>query len=245
MIGSILIQSIGSGLFYLINFPGFAAGENNMSTNYQRFSGVCAVLSGLLGLTYLGLFVALRDPAALAPALCLLAVGVLSSAVIVAVYRLVQDVDGGFALWGLALGIVGALGAAIHAAFDVSNNLNPPGAAITTANAVDPRGFLTFAIAGLATVILAWLILRGNVFPRAVGMLGMAAGLLLILLYAAYLVILDATNPLVLALVLLSGVLQPVWYLGIGWQLLQRKKSSRSGSGTSEKKKGSRGGRRS
>jgi len=194
-----------------------------MSSSYQKFSGVCAVLAGAAGLIYLALFISLRDPTALPPSLALLTVGLFGAAAIVGLYQRVRENDEGFALLGLVFGIAGALGAAVHAAFDLANNLNPPAADFGYANPVDPRGFLTFAVAGLGAIAISWLILRGGSFQRPVGYLGIVSGVLLVLLYIAYLVILDATNPVVLVLVLASGILQPVWYLWIGWALLQMK----------------------
>jgi len=192
-----------------------------MSASYQKFSGLLGIVTGLAGLLYLGFFVALKNPAALPAALSLLVVGICGSAVIVALYQLVRKVDEGFALWGLLLGIAGAGGAAIHSAFDVASNLHPPATPFDYASPIDPRGFLTFAVAGLGAIVVSWLILRGSVLPRAVGYLGIVAGLLLIALYVAYLVLLNATDPLVLGLVLISGIVQPVWYLSVGWSLLQ------------------------
>jgi hypothetical protein len=192
-----------------------------MSSSYQKFSGICGILAGAAGLLYLALFVMLKNPAALLPALCLLAVGVLSSAVIVALYQRLRGEDEGFALWGLLLGVGGAGGAAIHAAFDLSNNLHSPAAPFGYANPVDPRGFLTFAVTGLAAVVLSWLILRSKAFPSSAGYLGVLSGVLLILLYITYLTILNPLNPLVLFLVLFSGFIQPVWYIWIGWLLYQ------------------------
>jgi hypothetical protein len=172
-------------------------------------------------LSYLGLFISLKNPAALLPSLSLLAVGLFASVVIVALYQIVREVDGSFALLGLLLGAGGAGGAAVHAAFDLANNLHPPATPFGYANPVDPRGFLTFAIAGLAAIILSSLIVRGGVLSRFAGYLGLLSGVLLILLYAAYLTILNALNPIVLLLVLASGVVQPLWYLWIGWLLLK------------------------
>jgi hypothetical protein len=190
-----------------------------MSSSYQKFAGVCGSLAGIAGLVYLIAFLVLKNPAALVPALALLVVGILSSATLVALYLRVREVDAGFALWGLAFGLGGAGGAAIHSAFDLTNALHPPDVPFGYANPVDPRGVLTFAAAGIAAIVLGLLIVRGGVFSRALGYLGVASGLLLIVLYLSYLIILNATNPLVLIILLVSGVLQPVWYLWLGWQL--------------------------
>ena len=52
--------------------------------------------------------------------------------------------------------------------------------------------------------------------PRSTGYFGLVSGVLLLLLYIAYVAILSAANPLVVFLVLVSGVAQPVWYLWVG-----------------------------
>ncbi len=54
---------------------------------------------------------------------------------------------------------------------------------------------------------------------RMLGYFGILSGLLLIALYVAYLVVLNALNPLVLVLILASGLAQPIWYLWVGWTL--------------------------
>ncbi len=50
-----------------------------MSRTYQKFAGVLGIIAGLAGLAYLGLFVALKNPAALPAALALLIVGLCAS----------------------------------------------------------------------------------------------------------------------------------------------------------------------
>lgn len=192
-----------------------------MSMSFTKFGGILGLLAGVAGLLYLLFFLILKNPAALPAALSLLLVGIFASAALVALYQLVRAVDEGFALWGLLLGIGGAGGAAVHSAFDLASNLHPPTAPFDYASPIDPRGFLTFAVAGLAAIVLSWLIVRGATLPRTLGYLGIVSGVLLILLYIAYMVILDATNPIVLILVLLSGIIQPVWYLWLGWSLWQ------------------------
>jgi hypothetical protein len=194
-----------------------------MYFSFSKFAGLYGIIAGIAGLAYLVLFFALKNPTLLLPALALLIVGIAASATLVAIYQRVREVDEGFALWGLLLAIGGAGGAAIHAAFDVANNFNPPKAAFDYANLVDPRGFLTFGVAGLGAIVLSWLIVRGGVLPRSVGYFGLLSGILLIALYLAYMIILNASNALVLGLIVLSGLAQPIWYLWIGWLLWQSK----------------------
>jgi hypothetical protein len=134
----------------------------------------------------------------------------------------VVGVDPGFALWGWLLAVAGAGGAAIHGAFDLSNNLHPPAAVYAYPNAVDPRGFLTFGLAGIGTIVICWLLLRGAILSRGAAILGIVSGALLVALYVVYLLLLDPTNPLVVALVVATGVIQPLWNLWVGWLLYDR-----------------------
>ena len=192
-----------------------------MQASFSRFAGLCGLIAGICGLLYLVAFVVTRDPGATLPSLLLIAVGILASAVLVALYQRVLAVDPAFALWGWLLAVAGAGGAAIHGAFDLSNDLHPPAAPFGYANPTDPRGFLTFGLAGLGAIVISWLLLRGALLTRGVAVLGVVSGILLVALYLAYLVFLDPTNPIVVVLVFASGILQPVWYLWIGWLLWQ------------------------
>jgi hypothetical protein len=114
-------------------------------------------------------------------------------------------------------------GAAVHAAFDLTNYFHPPATPFAYASPVDPRGFLTFVVAGIAIVLFSRLITNSDQLPQGLGYLGWASGGLLIVLYLAYLVILNAANPVVLFLIFVSGVLQPLWYLWAGWLFWRRK----------------------
>ena len=75
---------------------------------------------------------------------------------------------------------------------------------------------MTFGLAGIGTIVISWLLLRGALLSRGVAILGTVSGALLIALYLAYLALLDPTNPLVVILVLATGVIQPVWNLWVG-----------------------------
>ncbi len=191
-----------------------------MTRSFQKLSGFCALLAGLAGLLYLVLFLILKNPAALLPALALLAVGLFASVTLAGIYQHVRLVDESLALIGLLFGFGGALGAAVHAAFDLANSLHPPASPFGYASPVDPRGFLTFAAAGVGAILLSRLILQSRSLPRAAGYLGIASGIFLVLLYLAYLILFNPLNPIVLGLILISGLLQPVWYLWVGSSLL-------------------------
>lgn len=193
--------------------------STSVSSSYERFAGVCAVLTGVVGLAYAVAFVILRSPSL--SALCLLLGGLLGTVTLVAVYARLRETDASVALLALLLGVTGAMGAAIHAGYDLSNVLHPPAAVnLDMPSQIDPRGMLTFGIAGLGLWAMAWLILRGGQFPRGLGYLGYVTAVLLIVVYLARLIVLDASSPLVLAPAALVGfIANPVWYVWLGLSL--------------------------
>src|SRR5437868_6679808 len=81
------------------------------STSYERFAAVCAIAAGIVGFVYsVGFF--LKNP--LLYSTCLLILGLLTVAAMTAVYQRLREVDASFALLGLLLGLIGALGSTIH-----------------------------------------------------------------------------------------------------------------------------------
>jgi hypothetical protein len=186
------------------------------SVSYARFAGVCAVLAGAAGFLYSVAFVVLRS--APLSAVFLLLGGLLGMAALVGVYGRLRTTDADFAMWGLLLGVAGALGAAVHAGYDLANAVNPPATVnVDLPSQIDPRGLLTFGVAGLGVWVVAWLMLRGNFFPRGLAYLGYLGAVLLIGTYLARLIVLDATSPLVLGPALLAGfIVNPAWYIWLG-----------------------------
>src|SRR3982074_3288430 len=88
------------------------AGSTSVSGSYERFAGVCGVLTGVVGFLYAVAFVVLRSPSL--SALWLLLGGLWGTATLVGVYGRLRDTDASFARLALLLGVSGALGAAIH-----------------------------------------------------------------------------------------------------------------------------------
>jgi hypothetical protein len=198
------------------------------STSFERWASASAVLVGLAGLLYSVSFVIVArsapDAARFLSSLFLLIGGVLGVAVMAAVYRRLRDVDAGFALVALLFGFAAALGSTVHGSFDLANSLHPPSAlAEDVPSAVDPRGVLTFGLAGLAVIVIAGLMSRGADFPIGLARLGYLSGILLVLIYLGRLVILDPTSPLVLVPAALEGfIVNPVWYVWLGMTLWRR-----------------------
>jgi hypothetical protein len=191
------------------------------SKPFERFAGACAIAVGIGTILYSVAFViALQTtfrPAVTATAVLLLLGGLVSTPVSVALYLRLRPAEEGFALWALLLALVGAAGSLIHGGFDLARLVGPPTLPTEIANAVDPRGLLTFGVAGVAVFVFASLIRRGGGLPRGLGVLGMVAGGLLILIYLGRLIILDPSNPVLLTAAVLGGlVVNPAWYVWLG-----------------------------
>jgi hypothetical protein len=198
-----------------------------MAVSFDRFGGLCAILAGVSTFLYSVAFVVIArsaewaDTAVMLYSLFQLLGGVLTTAVMVALYNRLRDVNPGFAMWGLLLGLVGAAGAAIHGGYGLANIINPPGAdpvrEASLPNAVDPRGLLTFGIAGLAVFIMAWLMSHHRQFPKNLAYLGYATGALMVILYLGRLIILDADNMAIVIPAVLTGfIVNPAWFIWLG-----------------------------
>jgi hypothetical protein len=206
----------------------------------ERFGGLCAVLAGIVIFLYSVAFVIIARSApglaGLLSALFLMLSGLLSTAALVALYLRLRETDAAFALWALLLTMAGALGSAIHGGYDLANAIprrgpmgNPPDANLLSLanlpNQVDPRGLLTFGVAGVGLFVVAWLMGRGAQFPNGLGYLGYGLAVLLVILYLGRLIVLRASSPLILVPAVLAGFLaNPVWYIWLGITLLGERK---------------------
>jgi hypothetical protein len=209
------------------NSPARATSAGYLLTPFDRFASISATLAGVTGLLYSISFVVLArfNPflGGLLSAIFLLLGGILTSAALTGIYRRLvagPAVDTTFAVWAFWLALLGALGAFIHGGYDLSTTIYPPVAAYLNAdvpNPIDPRGLLTFGLAGLSLLILSRLMARSPNFSRGLSRLAMLLGILLILVYLARLLILDANNPLVLYPAALTGFLvNPIFYIWLG-----------------------------
>jgi hypothetical protein len=194
------------------------------SASFERFAGACAILAGGSGLPYAVAFIVLQN--VLLSGLLLMLAGLFTIVALLAVYERLRETDASFALLALVLGVAGALGSAVHGGYDLANAINPPPSVPDLPNPVDPRGLLTFGMASLALLVVAWLIVRGGRFPRGLGYLGYVSAVLLLALYLGRLIVLDATNPVILVPALLNGLLiNPLFYLWLGLTLVRGRSS--------------------
>jgi hypothetical protein len=193
---------------------------NASEPSFARLAGWSAILAGVDALIYAVAFVVLKAEGLAAAAL--LAGGLLTLVAILGLRDRIRPFAPRLADLGALLGVVGALGASIHGAYDLANVLNPPATSVDLPNAVDPRGFLTFGVSGLGVFILAWAALMTNGgLPRPLAGLGIALGFLLVVVYLGRLIVLDATSPLILGPAALTGFLvSPIFYLWLGKELL-------------------------
>jgi hypothetical protein len=150
----------------------------------------------------------------------LLVGGILGASALLGLYELLQPAGGGYARWALLFGLAAALAAALHGGYDLANAIHSPGQTSTLPSEVDPRGLGTFGLAGISTLAFAFLIARDSRFPRGLAYLGYLSGALLVLVYLARLIVLDASSLLVLAPAGLEGfVVNPAWYVWLGFAL--------------------------
>jgi hypothetical protein len=195
------------------------AGASSVSSSYDRFAGICAIAAGGLTLVYSVSFIVLvNEPLS---SFCLLANGLLSTAVLVALYERVRTTDASFALWALLLGLAGSIGSALHGGYDLAAVLHQHGPVDPDLpSAMDPRGLLTFGATGIGLWVFAWLIVRGGQLPRALAYLAYVVAALQIVLYLGRLIIFDAKNPVIVVPALLAGfIATPIWYIWLGVSL--------------------------
>ncbi|MCW5850022.1 MAG: hypothetical protein KIT87_08050 [Anaerolineae bacterium] len=201
---------------------GRASVAQSETAAFERLAGLCAILAGVAIFLYSIGFIILRND--LVYSIFQMLGGLLVTAAIIAVYERVRQASGGFALWGVALWLVGTLGSTVHGGYDLANALNPPASnAAALANLpsqVDPRGLLTFGVVGLGLLVVSWLMTRTAGFPRNLGYLGYLLAALSLVLYLGRLIVLNATSPLILYPALLTGfVVNPLWHIWLGLTL--------------------------
>ena len=203
--------------------------------NFRRPAGTSALLVAATNLGYTLSFLVVRpdnpDAGGSLASAFLLVGGLLALPVLPALYGLVKEGAPELALLGTVLGVVAAVGAAVHGGYDLANAINPPAAVVNTPNAVDPRGLLTFGVGGLGLLAYA-----AALTPRRLAWLAAGLGVLLVALYVLRLVVLDADNAAIVGIAALVGfVLSPLWYLRVAAALagpLPRRRANRAAAAT-------------
>ena len=204
---------------------------NKVSPSLDRLAGPFATAVGVGGLLYGALFawIVVGSPDWV-PDLwfALLTVGgLLAVPVGVALYQRLRATDEGLALTALLLGLAGALGGVVHGAFNLAAQINP--ASVGKEASPDPGGIFRYATAGLALVVLGWLIMAGRALPRRLGQLALLSGFVLVFIYIGrlYDFITPSNRPTLFPPLLYGLVLHPVFYLWLGRLFSVRERSAR------------------
>ena len=191
------------------------------ASSFDRLGGYSAIVAGVSGLLYSIAFVVLKEP--LLYSIILMIGGIASSVVMVALYRRLKTVDAGLAQWAALVGVMSAIGSVIHGGYDLSNSINPPGTGPgDLPSQIDPRGLLTFGLAGLSIFGIAWLVSRGGGLPKNLAYLGYALAALLVIVYLGRLIILSSTSLAILIPAAITGfIVSPAWNILVGLNLLK------------------------
>ena len=185
-----------------------------------RVAGPCATAVGVGGLVFGALFywIVVGAPDVVAEVWFALLLGgaLLSVPVTVALYLRLRAVDEGLALTALLFGLAGALGGAVHGAFNLAAQINPE--SVGDEASPDPGGVFRYLVAGLALLLIGWLVVAGRGLPQRLGQLALASGAVLVFIYVGRLY--DFITPaqrLTLIPPLLYGLaLHPLLYLWLG-----------------------------
>jgi hypothetical protein len=197
-----------------------------VNRTFERFAATTAVLSAAASLVFTVAFAVVVQEgerwAQWVSWTTLLLGGLVALPVVVALQARLGRAEPEFALVGLVLGVAGAIGAAVHGAYELSALANPPDAPGTGISAIDPRGVMTFAVTGLALGLFGWLIMRTGELPRRTGQLALVAAGLLVVVYVGRLTVLDPKADVIRAAALVSGLLVvPAFYVQLARALLR------------------------
>jgi hypothetical protein len=192
--------------------------DSNDQRRFMRYAGVSAIISGVASILYAVAFLILKNTAL---AGLLLALGGFTSiAAFTALYLRLRAVNGAFALYGLIIALMSALGVLVQGTYTLANAVAAPkGAPDLSALPfqADPRGLLAFGMAGAGVAVLSALILRSSL-PRNLGILGLVNAVALIALFLGDL--LTGTDTKSLAILIPGGLtsvfLTPAWYIWLG-----------------------------
>jgi hypothetical protein len=197
-----------------------------MTRSFQRFAAGSAMLAAVASLVFTIAFARVVQDgdrwAQWVSWTTLLAGSLITLPVMTALYSRLGKAEPEFALVAFVLGVAASIGAAVHGAYEWSVLANPPSTSSDLPSAIDPRGFMTFALTGLAIGLFGWLILRSDGLPRSAGQLALAAAVLLLVVYVGRLTVLNPKTNVIRVAALVSGlVLVPGFYVQIGRALLR------------------------
>jgi hypothetical protein len=156
-----------------------------MSAGFERLAGFCALFVGLGALVYTILFITIVEGNdETEPWFAILLVGAIATVpVMVALYCRLAEFEQAAALTALALGLFGALGGILHGGYELAAIVTPPDEGYYPGVESVTKGVLRYLVAGLALLVIAWLIWASALLPRGIAVLAAVGGVLLVFIY--------------------------------------------------------------
>jgi hypothetical protein len=196
-----------------------------MTPAFQRFAAVCAFSVALGALVYAVLFIAIVEGAGRTTYewwLFLLMIGGAGTVPVFAALCLrLSAVDAGLALTALALGVLAAFGGIMHGAYNLGRLVTPRADSIPPGFEEVSHGVLRYAVAGIALLLVGWLLARDPGFPNALAWLAVLGGAVLVFIYVGRLF--DFITPgdyfSLLPPIAYGFVIHPLLYAWLGWIL--------------------------
>jgi hypothetical protein len=146
--------------------------------------------------------------------------GLLLVVVFVALQALVRDREADLARVAAGIGVVGALASVLHGAYDLADLAKPQHVNPNLPSEVDPRGFATFALIGLAILLFAWLARGVVALPRWTTLAGIVAGVLLVVVWLGRMIAVDPNDDVIRVAALASGLVAvPAFDVGLARRL--------------------------
>jgi hypothetical protein len=187
---------------------------------FERLAGLCSLAVAFGALAFASIFAVIVGGSNQGkPFFALLLGGAfLSVPVPVAIFQRLRETDEAFALTALLLGLGGALGGILHGGYELAALETPPPEGYYPGLESVTKGVLRYGSAGLALVLVGWLILRGGRLPRALGYLGIFGGALLVLIYFGrlYDFITPASHTSLIPPFLYGFIVHPLFYGTLG-----------------------------
>jgi hypothetical protein len=156
-----------------------------MSAGFERLAGFCALFVGLGALVYAILFITIVEGSTeTEPWFAILLLGALTTVpVMVALYFKLRPFDEAAALTVLVLGLFAALGGVIHGGYELAAIVTPPDEGYYPGPESVAKGVLRYLVAGLALLLIAWLVWASAILPRGIAVLAGIGGVLLVFIY--------------------------------------------------------------
>lgn len=158
-----------------------------MTATFQRFAAICAFLAALGAILYAILFIAIVEGAGKTTYewwfFLLMAGGAATIPVFAALYVRLAAIDAGMALTAFALALLAALGGIMHGSYNLGRLVTPRAESIPAGFEEISHGVLRYAVAGLALLLIGWLLSRDPGLPDLLAWLAYLGGAVLVFIY--------------------------------------------------------------